>query len=495
MHYASAAVATMAGGPVGYGHSPATYVQSEVGMSRDRDLALMADPATVEAFDALDDAPPWEPPGGRQVADEDPDRRHITLVPASTIKVRPVRWLWRDRIALGTLALVGGREGIGKSMVCYQIAADMTCGRLPGVYFGQPKAVIVAATEDSWEHTIVPRLMAAGADLDRVYRVDVTTSDGFGSSLVLPRDLDALRDNIGQVDAGLVLLDPLISRLDGKLDTHKDAEVRQALEPLVALADRCGVAVLGIIHVNKSITTDPLSMLMASRAFSAVARAVLFVTVDPDDDKRRLLGQPKNNLGSTDMPSMTFTITGVKVADTEEGEVWTGRIQWGADDPRQIGELLRSSAESADARSATDEAADWLSDYLTIHTVVDSLKVKFDGKGAGHSLSTIQRARARIGAGTKSHGMPRMTSWAKPGMTPDEVDAWIACQSFQTLDHPPVVPNAGESGHRETTGTTGTTDRRSEPVVPVVPVVPRYLYPLRDETTGEATVDAEPGDF
>jgi hypothetical protein len=84
----------------------------------------------------------------------------------SDIKVRPVRWLWQDRMPLGALTPVGGREGIGKTLCCYTLAADITRGRLAGTYQHIPRSVIVAATEDSWEHTIVPRLMAAGANLD-----------------------------------------------------------------------------------------------------------------------------------------------------------------------------------------------------------------------------------------------------------------------------------------------------------------------------------------
>ena len=254
--------------------------------------------------------------------------RRVVLTPASTIKVRPVRWVWQQRLPAGAMTLLGGREGVGKSTIGYTLAADITRGRLPGEHHGTPKAVIVAATEDSWEHTIVPRLMAAGADLDRVYRVDVETYEGVETTISLPRDLAAVEDAVRQVDAALLLLDPLMSRLDSQLDTHKDAEVRLALEPLTALADRTGVAVVGLIHVNKSHSTDPLTTLMASRAFAAVARAVLFVMRDPDDDGTRLLGSPKNNLGRDDLPSLTFRIESAHVADTDEGEVWTGRVQW-----------------------------------------------------------------------------------------------------------------------------------------------------------------------
>ena len=236
--------------------------------------------------------------------------RTVTLTPASSIQIRPVHWLWKDRVALGTFNLLGGREGIGKSICSYTISAMVTRGELPGDRFGTPKSVLVAVTEDSWEHTIVPRLMAAGANLDRVFRVDVVTGEGVETALSLPRDLKQLEAQILEADAGLIVLDPLLSRLDAALDSHKDAEVRMALEPLVALANKTNTCVIGLIHVNKSSSSDALSALMGSRAFVAVARAVLFVMADPDDESKRLLGQPKNNLGRSELPPSCFALMG-----------------------------------------------------------------------------------------------------------------------------------------------------------------------------------------
>ena len=248
-------------------------------------------------------APVWTPDTATIPTTSAPEAhpaRTIRLTPASAIVVKPVRWLWQDRVPVAALSLEAGREGIGKSIHTARIAADVTRGRLEGVYKGNARSVIIAATEDSWEHTIVPRLMAADADLDRVFRVDVETADLVETSLSLPKDLALLETAITAANVALVVLDPLMSRLDAALDTHKDSEVRRALEPLVTLADRTGVAVLGLIHVNKSSTTDPLTSLMGSRAFAAVARAVLFVMTDPDDENARLLGQAKNNLGRSD---------------------------------------------------------------------------------------------------------------------------------------------------------------------------------------------------
>jgi MoxR-like ATPase len=131
-------------------------------------MAAAVDHETARIFDSLAE-------DGTDEATE----RQIRLTPASQIRPRPVHWLWDLRMALGTICLLAGREGIGKSTIAYALAALITRGKLEGVHFGEPRAVIVAATEDSWQHTIVPRLMAADADLDLVFRVDVTV---FGAS-------------------------------------------------------------------------------------------------------------------------------------------------------------------------------------------------------------------------------------------------------------------------------------------------------------------------
>ena len=99
-----------------------------------------------------------------------------------------------------------------------------------------PRSVLVAATEDSWSHTIVPRLMAAEADLARVYRIDVLAPDGTELALTLPKDTIGLARVARETDASLIVFDPLLARLDARIDTHKDADTRRALEPLAALA-------------------------------------------------------------------------------------------------------------------------------------------------------------------------------------------------------------------------------------------------------------------
>ncbi|OAN29001.1 hypothetical protein A4X17_05285 [Plantibacter sp. H53] len=349
-------------------------------------------------------------PGGA-----DSSVRALQLTPASAIKPRPVKWLWDGRIAIGTLALLAGREGIGKSTLAYWLVAQITRGRLPGELSGKPRAVLIAATEDSWEHTIVPRLIAARADLDKVFRVAVRSADEVYVGMNVIKDLKLLEQAAAQVDAGLLLLDPLMSRL-GDQDTHKDSEVRVALEPIVDVADRVGMSVLGLIHHNKSGSTDPLQLIMGSKAFTAVARSVHTVVIDPDDEEeeRKLFGTPKNNLGRANLPTLSFTIVSAAV-DTDEGTAWTGRLEWGAEVSESISAVMeRSGTENTD-RTALKEAAEWLHDFLSMTGVVGSARVKDEGRKAGHSESALKRARHRVKVETRSEGFPRTTFWYLPG--------------------------------------------------------------------------------
>lgn len=342
--------------------------------------------------------------GAEAVSDGDEDGRAIRLTAADTIRPKPVRWLWDERLPLGELVLIAGREGVGKSTRAYQLAADVSRGALPGEFAGKPRGVLIAATEDSWEHTIVPRLMAAGADLSRVYRVEVETATGVHLGLSLPRDIPALKGLAVEYEIGLMLLDPLMSRL-GKLDTHKDAETRMALEPLVSLAHSAKLTIIGLIHHNKSGSDDPLSMIMGSKAFTAVARAVFTVMIDPDDDteRRRLFGIAKSNLGRTDIPVEVFVIEPMDIP-TDEGPASTSRIRITEEIYNgTLRDAIRANGEDGEHRTATRELTEWLIDYLKSKGgTVLSAEATADLKAAGLSAagSTLTKARKRAGVTT-----------------------------------------------------------------------------------------------
>jgi AAA domain len=321
--------------------------------------------------------------------------RRIRLTPASEIKPRPVRWPWNGRIPAGEFTLTPGRGGIGKSTFHAWVVAHLTRGTLQGVHFGMPTPCIIAASEDSWARTIVPRLIAAGADMDLVYRVDVITATDLEVSISLPRDVEALAKEVGRIGAALLSVDPVMSVLANGLDSHKDADVRQALTPLARLADRTGCVVLGNAHFNKSTGSDPLTLIMASAAFGNVARAVLGFARDTDaEDQSCVISQVKNNLGRLDLPSLRYRIDTAWI-DTDEGQAEVGKLVMLGESDRSVADILRDRGDTTE-RTERDDAKDFLRGVLR-DEAVPSKDIKAEAAEAGISWATIRRAADHLG--------------------------------------------------------------------------------------------------
>jgi AAA domain len=255
-------------------------------------------------------------------------------------------WAWEDdgqgRIPAGSLGLFAGREGTGKSSFLIRLSAQITTGTLPGSLYGEQRAVIYVAVEDSWKHTIVPRLMAAGADLTRVYRAEVQVLEDRTVSLSLPMDHDLLENAIVENAVAMVALDPLMSAISDTLDTHVNRQVRQALDPLARLADRTGVIVAGIAHFNKSGGTDASSLITASGAFKDVARFIFAFAAD-EESGGGVITQTKNSLGVGTLPSLAYRMVEA-VVPTPAGEARVGRFVLDGESDRSVRDLLSIQA-------------------------------------------------------------------------------------------------------------------------------------------------------
>ncbi len=321
----------------------------------------------------------------------------LRVVPVSQIKIKATEWLWHHRIPLGALTLLPGREGTGKSTAGAWLAAQVTQGMLPGVYEGIPKGVFYAAREDDWERTIAPRIIAAGADISKVYRIEVTVS-GSVIELTLPEHIDLLRDGIRKHDVALLFIDPLMSVISSKLDTHKDRETRLALEPLAAAAMDTDSAVVGLTHFSKSLTTDALNLVMASKAFTAVPRAVIGMARDDEaeEDNVVVLSQIKSNLGPLEVPSLKFTFRQVTV-ETEDGRgAHVGRLVELGESERSVDEILAGRGDEDD-QETWNGAAWWLYDYVSqAGAEIGARDALAKGKAAGHSKDSIKRASQKL---------------------------------------------------------------------------------------------------
>jgi len=339
----------------------------------------------------------WEP---RPTADSrsDAEERRVDLVAAATVRPERTTWALEGLVPIGGVTLLAGQEGLGKSTITVDISARGSRGQLEGDLKGEPIGVVYASAEDSWSRTLVPRLTAAGADLERIHFVQV---DGLANGLSVPGDLDMLAAEMRRTGSRLLVLDPLGAHLHGTLDTHKDAAVRQALAPLAAKMDLLGAAAIGIMHWSKAPTTVALDRVNGSRAFTAAARAVLVVGDDPEDPTVRVLLLAKSNLGRLDVPARRFRIEGRQIDALDDGEpIVTSGIAWlGERAGLRASDLLAVSSETEDERSELGEIADLLLE-MTVSgsvTVADAKKQLAEAGFEKLSDSTLKRARRRAG--------------------------------------------------------------------------------------------------
>ena len=219
--------------------------------------------------------------------------------------------------------------------------------------------------------------------------------------LTTPVNVPALRDYVAARDVAMLVLDPLTSVMAGHIDAHRDREVRKALEPLAQLAEDTAAAVVGLVHLGKGIGTDPVNLILGSRAFSAVARVALVAARDPDDEGSNVLSVEKSNLGRIDVPGLTYRVNGVEIA-TDEGPASTGLLVWTGETDRRVRDIM---ADAGEEHSNRDEAAKWLIDYLTdLCGEAPAKDVKKAAVAAGFTERTLDRARSRAGVTTGRTG-------------------------------------------------------------------------------------------
>lgn len=327
------------------------------------------------------------------------------FISGETIKPKAIQWIWPDYLAKGKFQVFGGRAGTGKTMIALDLAAHITTGRpWPD---GQPCPignVVIWSGEDAMDDTLVPRLIAAGADLSRIKFCDKVPEDGkrvfFDPSRhmpVLDRHIRALGNVL------MVIVEPLVMVVKKGGDSHKNAETRRDLAPLTDLAERNNLVVFGITHFTKGTSGhDPLERVTGSLAFGAAPRIVFASSPWESEDGKRedgyVFAKAKANICKVSGGGFRYRIEEKMIPGEDGGQIGAPHVVWG-DAVEGSAKAILNKAEGKDKpkergrpASALYEAKQWLIAFL-LAGPKSAKDVEEAAEGNGLSWGTVRRAQ------------------------------------------------------------------------------------------------------
>lgn len=344
----------------------------------------------------------------------DKPRPRLSTVRASDVVKRPTRWLWDNQLPLGKLTMMAGQAKIGKSHLTADISACVVGAKAwpDQTRCAHTGSVLILSAEDDLADTMVPRLEAAGLSGEWLEWVEILDGidDGEGkvSGFDFAAGFEALKDySDTHDDLRLVIIDPVLAYMGAK-DSHKAAEVRNALMPYTKLAAERGFGILGITHLNRSMSTNAFDRVMASGAFTQIARANFLVAHDKQEDGRRLLIPFGTNLAELS-EGFAYTIEGAAVAgvdhDGQDAVVKTSRVRWqGRVDITPEEALERENGAGGDRRTKQDEASDLILTALTrAGGRMASTLLRERVTEAGVSGGTYEKAHKKLSAAKRIH--------------------------------------------------------------------------------------------
>ena len=305
----------------------------------------------------------------------------VKIIRMSDVELTPVEWLWKPYLPFGKLSVLQGNPGEGKTYFAMHLAAACTNGKLlPNMERMEPFNVIYQTAEDGLGDTVKPRLIEAGADLDRVLVID-------DSEVQLTLSDERIEKAIIENNARLVIIDPIQAYLGADVDMNRANEVRPIFMRLGQVAQRTGCAILLIGHLNKAAGMQSLQRGLGSIDIAAAVRSVMFIGKLKHDPTMRILTHEKSSLAPPGV-SLAFSL------GDESGFRWVGEYDITAD------EML--SGIEPQRENKTQQAKDLICALLAGGKQVLSEDIDKAALERGIPGRTVRDAKRELGDALKS---------------------------------------------------------------------------------------------
>lgn len=282
--------------------------------------------------------------------DEEPGE--VETINLGEVQTEPVDWLIPGLIARGEMSLIGADGGTGKGIYYSQLIAAVTTGKQNDFFQDPPKApgkVLILSGEDDPRKVLRPRLLAAGADLDRV---EVVTSESYYSKngAMLTICSEGLKRKIEKMKPDLVINDPLQAFLPSDVQMCNRNEMRGAITPFKSFCTAVNAAGLTVCHTNKKSNVAGRQRLSDSSDLWDLSRCVIMLGYSKADEAV-YASVEKNSYAAKPMTTL-FTIEGKQVNGVKTAvAVYKGRT-----DRRDADFVLQKATRPAATRESAKDA-------------------------------------------------------------------------------------------------------------------------------------------
>lgn len=337
--------------------------------------------------------------------------RKSEAILASSIAPEPYRWLWKHNLARKKIEMIAGAPGTGKTTISLSFSAIISQGgKWPDGTISPIGSVLIWSWEDDINDTLLPRLIACGADTSRVRFLKGSWDFAKLQSeakLMVP-------------DLAIIVLDPIVITVAG--DSHKNAEVRKGLGPLQELAEETDSLILGITHFTKGTSgRDPVDRVTGSLAYGAASRLVMATAKDAENPDIRFFTRAKINIGPEgggwQYELVQKSLRPKFEIDEAQFIKWGDAINGSAKEILDKAEGVETNSRRKDEKR--EDAKDWLRTKLKDGPVAHNA-IMLDLDDAKISKRTLTRAKEELEI--ESHQQSGCWWWCLPGTWKAELE-------------------------------------------------------------------------
>ncbi len=324
----------------------------------------------------------------------------VMFLDADKIIPKPIEWVWDGWLAIGKLMLLAGAPGTGKTSIALTIGATISRGgQLPDGTNVREAKVLIWSSEDDPTDTIIPRLIAANANLSNIKIIQSVDTGKDNRCFDPSKDFPLLETAVKEIgNVGFMVIDSIADSVSG--DAGKNNQVRRALSPVKEFAENNRIAVLGITHFNKNVNGKAMSRIIDSVAFTGMPRVVMVAFKKKDNGS--LLMRAKSNIGPDHggYEYHTYMEPLIEYPGIVANRIgWGGYVEGSADQ-----HLADAESNFAEPEKEHERAEQFLLDELSDGLRKESMVISDKAKSLGISRSVLDRAKQSLGIGSRKIG-------------------------------------------------------------------------------------------